>query len=154
MKLYLMRHGEALHPSIDPEMHLSPRGRAEVVKMAGYLKRPEAAIDAIWHSPKARAVETAQTVAEVMGFDPKRLHTQVDLVPEAGAEAAKARIEAAQQSGVRGLLIISHMPFLPKLTAALAGPSNQTDFETAGAACFTWKNGLWEREWSSAPARL
>ena len=155
MKLYLMRHGEALHPAVDPEMRLSPRGRRDTAKMGECFKREGIVIDAVWHSPKARALETAQCMADILGLDPAVLQTQKELTPEGNVECTKERIHAAQKTGhYQGLLIISHLPFLPQLTASLSGGSGRTDFETASAACFLFLDGVWTRKWLKEPARL
>ena len=155
MKLYLMRHGEALHPAVDPEMRLSPRGRDDAAKMGEYFKREGIFIDAVWHSPKARALETAQCMAETLGLDPAILQLQREIVPEGDVARIKDCITKAEKSGdYRGLLIVSHMPFLPQLTASLTGGSGAADFNTASAACFLFLDGAWTREWFKDPARL
>ena len=155
MELYLMRHGDALHPSVDPEMRLSPRGRCDAVKMGEYLKSIGAVIDAVWYSPKARALETAQCVAGALGLDRAVLQVHRELVPEGDVLGTKDQINKAQQSGhFQGLLIVSHMPFLPQLTGSLTGNSSGTDFDTASAACFSFFESVWMREWFQEPARL
>jgi len=155
VKLYLMRHGEALHPAVDPEMRLSPQGREDAAKMGEYFKREDVQIDAVWHSPKARAMETAQCVAAVLGLNPAILELQRELVPEGDVARTKERITKAEKSGgYRGLLIVSHMPFLPQLTASLTSQSSGFDFNTASAACFLFSAGAWTREWFKDPSRL
>jgi phosphohistidine phosphatase len=155
VKLILMRHGEALHPAVDPQMRLSPRGQRDAVKMGEYLKSIGLVIDAVWHSPKARALETAQTVASALGLDPAILQQHPELVPEGDVVGTKDRIEWVRKAGVcQGLLIVSHMPFLPQLTARLTGDVSGTDFDTASAACFLFLDGVWTREWFQEPARL
>jgi len=155
VKLYLMRHGEALHPAVDPEMRLSPRGRQDAAKMGEYFKHEGLLIDAVWHSPKARAIETAQCVAGILGLSPSMLQLQKELVPEGDVAGTKGRIIKAEKAGeYRGLLIVSHMPFLPQLAASLTGHSAAADFDTASAACFFLLEGMWTREWFKDPARL
>lgn len=155
MKLYLMRHGEALHPAVDPEMRLSPRGRQETLTMGEFFKREGVVIDAVWHSPKARALETAQAMAETLGLNPAVLQLQRELVPEGDAASTHDRINRAEKdSQFQGLLIVSHLPFLPQLTGLLTGQSSQTDFDTASAACFIFSEGVWTREWLKEPRRI
>ena len=155
MKLYLMRHGEALHPAVDQAMRLSPRGRRDTAKMGEWFKREGVLIDAIWHSPKARAMETAQCLAGILGLDPAVLPSQKELVPEGDIECTKDRINKAETSAhYQGLLIVSHLPFLPQLTASLIGDAGRTDFDTASAACFIFLKGAWTREWFKEPVRL
>lgn len=155
MKLYLMRHGEAMHPAVDPEMRLSPQGREDTAKMGEYFKREGVLIDAVWHSPKARAMETAQCMAEILGLDPAMMQLQRELLPEGDIACTKDRINKAEKAGhFKGLLIVSHMPFLPQLTLSLAGDAGKTDFETASAACFVFSGGVLKRQWVKEPRSL
>ena len=150
-----MRHGQAVHPAVDPKMPLSERGREEVLKSAAHLKESHAVLDAIWHSPKQRALETAQLMAAALGVDPEKLEVQKELVPESTDDGPRQKIEAAARSGRwNGLLIVSHMPFLPRLAAALTGGlSGNVEFETAGILCMNQdqEQGPWRIEWSKNP---
>src|SRR4051794_10374733 len=60
VRLYLVHHGDAVGPEIDPQRPLSTVGRASVdflaTKAAAHGVRPEV----IWHSGKLRAKQTAE----------------------------------------------------------------------------------------------
>ena len=45
MKIYLVRHGQAVGPEIDPERPLTKQGIAEVVALAKQIKRKSFGID-------------------------------------------------------------------------------------------------------------
>src|SRR5829696_10414612 len=70
VELILVRHGlpvridDADGPA-DPE--LSDEGRAQAVRLAGWLGRD--AIDAVYVSPMRRALETAAPLADALGVD-------------------------------------------------------------------------------------
>jgi 2,3-bisphosphoglycerate-dependent phosphoglycerate mutase len=71
VELILVRHGlpvridDADGPA-DPE--LSDEGRAQAVRLAGWLRRDP--IDAVYVSPMRRAIETAEPLADALGIDP------------------------------------------------------------------------------------
>lgn len=58
----------------DAERQLTPRGRNRTEMVARALKALGLAFDTIVSSPYARAVQTAEIVAGVMGFDDDILH--------------------------------------------------------------------------------
>ena len=60
MKLYLVRHGNALAPDQDPESPLSEKGIRETKKMATVLAHFNLELGAVWHSTKQRARQTAE----------------------------------------------------------------------------------------------
>lgn len=152
MKLYLMRHGEAVHPAVDSRVPLSERGRGEVLSTAQQLKKKHAVIDGIWHSPKTRAAETAALMAEALQLDDQMLASQPELEPEGPAAAVAQKINALETSGrYAGLLIVSHMPFLPHLNAVLTGVRRETGFDTAALICLSRHNGAWQAEWAVDP---
>lgn len=72
MKLYFVRHGEAvdLAPS-DHSRELTERGIERVEKSAKVLKRLGIAPTVIYSSPRIRAKQTAEIIAETLGLDVK-----------------------------------------------------------------------------------
>ena len=69
MKIYLIRHGETTGDiegrfGGDYDDHLTPRGEKQAMDLAEYLKDKN--LDIILHSPRFRAVETAQLVSEAI----------------------------------------------------------------------------------------
>ena len=64
MKLYLVRHGEAVCDESDPR--LSTDGRQAVEKVAEYLYRKMITVERIECSMKRRALETAEAIARAV----------------------------------------------------------------------------------------
>ncbi|MFZ9888925.1 MAG: phosphohistidine phosphatase SixA [Myxococcota bacterium] len=117
-ELWLMRHGHAA-----PEDHrgdaarpLTPTGSHGVEQLARALSRMGLRVDAVWHSPYRRAVETAAIVATTVGC--AQLLTQDEFTPH-GSPAQVSRVLAS--SSVRRLLVVSHLPLLPAVCAELLG---------------------------------
>ncbi len=60
MHLFLVHHGEAVGPDIDPRQPLSPGGRADVDRGAALAAARGAKPLVVWHSGKLRARQTAE----------------------------------------------------------------------------------------------
>lgn len=148
MKLYLVRHGEALTEESDPR--LSPEGREAVEKVAEYLAGRKITVDRIECSMKRRALETAETIARAVGASHKVVQRE-GLKPN--DDIAVIMEDLRGSKGDR--MLVGHMPYMAKLAAALlAGswPGQQVEFRTATAVCLTGdgKSG-WELEWKIDP---
>src|SRR5690348_2092989 len=95
MRLYLMRHGIAIDredpdcPS-DPERYLTPKGIQRTRAAARGLRALRVKPAALLTSPFVRAVQTGEIVCEVLGLDPKQLHTTDALKPEAKPQDRKS----------------------------------------------------------------
>ena len=153
MRLYLIRHGDALGPEVDPARPLSRRGRDEAERLGAYLGSLSLQISEIWHSTKLRAKETAAIVNETAEFRAPLLEHQ-GLSPNDSAAEILPEIDAASGD----LCIVGHLPFLPALAASLvsdhAGESPWT-MTTCGTICFERdRTGKWKEKWSVSPDRL
>jgi phosphohistidine phosphatase len=127
MKIYLVRHGEALPEEKDPKRPLSEKGRAEVSATAEALRNEGAKIDEIWHSTKLRAKQTAEIIARVL--DIKNVIEKEGLKPN---DPVSPIAEQLRQSG-RTILIAGHLPFLSKLTSFLkTGSEEKEEIEFKG----------------------
>lgn len=69
MKLYLMRHGEALSPQQDPERGLTDNGKLKISHVANHLKEMGVTFKHIFHSKKKRARETAEIIIKIVSPD-------------------------------------------------------------------------------------
>jgi phosphohistidine phosphatase len=63
MHVYLVQHGEAKSEEEDPQRRLTNKGIGEVQNVAMVLRSLKLAVDAIWHSDKARAQQTGELLA-------------------------------------------------------------------------------------------
>ena len=113
MRAYLVRHGEAKSEDVDPERHLTDRGGQDVRRVA-----TEAVADLdvrparIFHSGKARARQTAEIWAGLVGADVAEGN---DLAPNDDPSAWAQRLD-----GERGdVMIVGHLPHLERLVGLL-----------------------------------
>ena len=60
MHLYLVHHGDAVGPEIDPRRPLSERGREAIERLAVAAAARGARPAVVWHSGKLRARQTAE----------------------------------------------------------------------------------------------
>lgn len=116
MNLYLVHHGDAVGPEIDPLRPLSGAGRASVDRLAAMAAGRGARPDVVWHSGKLRARQTAEAFWRACNalaeFSASR-----DLQPDDSPSWIRERLRGE----TRDLLIAGHFPHLPGLLALLVG---------------------------------
>jgi len=152
MKLYLVRHGEAVEGSVNPDRPLTAKGRADVEGIAGAAAERIASLEVIWHSTKTRARETAQILAAYLR--PARGLVERDDIADGPTGPVADDIESADAD----LMIVSHVPFLPRLTGRLlegADDVRPVAFPAAGLACLEADDALnWTLAWTLNPDEL
>ena len=130
MKLWILRHGEAVpHGSgPDSERALTDHGREEVLRSAGELIGQP--ISAIYASPYLRAQQTAEIVRDLLNFAPE-IRTVDWLTPDNRPQAV-----AEQLVSVDGALLVSHNPLVGTLLGYLQHGHVQEpeNVKTAGLA--------------------
>jgi phosphohistidine phosphatase len=114
MKLYLVRHGQAKSKSDDPQRALTADGLQEVRQVGQFLRPLALDVHAIWHSPKARAQETAQALAPAVAAGAEFMEKR-GLAPDDDVDDIAREIEAIPEN----LMIVGHLPFLEKLASKL-----------------------------------
>jgi len=140
MILYLAQHGLAVDKKIDPERPLSDQGRLEVRNIAHYFKQSDIAIKNIYHSGKSRAAETASIFADVLKVD---LLEKLDGInPNDDLEPIVDIIN----SWTADAMIVSHIPFLPRLTSHLltGKPPSDSNYLPGNIVCLEKDN---DNEW-------
>jgi phosphohistidine phosphatase len=145
MGLYLVQHGEAVPDTVDPNRPLTPKGKADVIKIAGFLKR-KINVDIIWHSTKLRARETAELFAEAL-IPEHGLAEKEGLAPNDPVNKIKEDILIRKHEH---LMIVGHLPFLIKLASLLLAGSesaNSVIFRNAGVVCLEQTD---KRNWAVA----
>ncbi len=154
MFLYLMRHGEASIPCPIKPSSLTPKGKSDVTRVAEhFIQRKTLKPDAIWHSPKTRAIQTAEIVWKVMDNPALPTREKELIYPPTGIQEQVHREILAYAGG--NLLIVSHLPFLPDLAGLLLGwTGNQSlIFPTAGMAAFK-RDKTFKLLWTLDPSSL
>ncbi|OGW78934.1 MAG: hypothetical protein A2Z83_06900 [Omnitrophica bacterium GWA2_52_8] len=135
MKLYLMRHGQAVNAMENVQRPLSQSGRLEAENIAKQFRTQKIKLREIWSSPLKRAAETAGIVAECCGVSgPKITHGLLPDDPPAGVEEKIICFAAERKNGP--LLIVSHLPLVACLLRNLAGAKGFADAEFPPARVF------------------
>src|SRR3954471_3095709 len=119
MRLYLVHHGAALGPDVDPRRPLSPAGRAAVDRLAALAAKRGARPGVVWHSGKLRARQTAEAFWRACNALADFGATR-DLQPEDPPEWIATRLRGE----TRDILIAGHYPHLPGVLRLLTGSSS------------------------------
>jgi phosphohistidine phosphatase len=153
MRVYLVQHGESKPEAEDPQRRLTDKGIGEVQKVAKFLRPLKLAVDAVWHSGKARAQQTGELLAEAVGAR-DRVVQREGLGPKDQVATIK---EALQQTG-DDVMIVGHLPFLDKLVAVLVTGSEENqivEFRFGSVVCIERRDDeKWKVAWMIRPALL
>jgi len=152
MKVYLVRHGEAVSSESDPERPLSEQGFADVRNVASFIKPLGISVEHIWHSGKLRAAQTAEILADVMVVKDCTAHK--GLKPNDNVTAITDELEAYDTN----LMLVSHLPFMGNLASLLVSSKEFTSvvsFDAGSIVCLNRSDpGQWHIEWMVTPKIL
>lgn len=116
MRLYLVHHGAAVGPDVDPRRPLSPAGLAATERLAVAAAAHGVRPAVVWHSGKLRSKQTAEVFWRecnaLAAFSATR-----DLQPADPPGRMRDRLRHEP----RDILIVGHFPHLPGLLALLLG---------------------------------
>ncbi len=149
--IYIVRHGHALSETVDIERPLSETGRAQAGKIAEFLKTRAVSVDAIWHSTKTRAIQTAKILADAInGTD--LLVRRDDLRPNDPVADIASELDALDQS----TMLVGHLPLVNRLVSALTGASEEASgfLECATVCLKRSDDGKWQVDWTVHPDML
>ncbi len=135
MKIYIMRHGQAgLYASSDAERELTGTGREQSAQMASWLSAVEPNIDCVLHSPYVRAAQTWQVIGNF--FTASKVEVCMDITPHGDADFIADYLRAlVEQHQYETILLVSHLPVVSYLTAALTQGEHMPAFATSAIAC-------------------
>jgi phosphohistidine phosphatase len=146
MKLYLVHHGEAVGPEVDPQRPLSADGAAAMARIARKIARCGAKPAVVWHSGKLRAKQTAEAFWRECNALAELAATR-DLQPDDQPTFMRDRLRHEP----RDVMLIGHFPHLPRLLALLVSDEHSS-FPAHGVVALetsddgeTWKE-LWRAE--------
>ena len=150
MKVYLVRHGDAVSSEVDPQRPLSEQGRADILKIASFIRPLEISVEHIWHSGKSRAVQTAEILAEAVDVE-RDCSARDGLAPNDDVSTIADELEAYDAD----LMIVGHLPFLAYLTSLLLAGKETADvvaFDAGAIACLKRRDhGTWQINWMVTP---
>ena len=114
MAIYLVRHGDAVAETVDAARPLSPRGRAEVERMADLAAGLGLRVAEIRHSGLVRARQTAEILAARLA--PRRgVRAAEGLRPDDDPLPLAVECETAREP----LMLVGHLPHLGRLASRL-----------------------------------
>lgn len=146
MHLYLVHHGDAVGPDVDPRRPLSPVGRATVDRLATHAAARGARPALVWHSGKLRARQTAEAFWRICNALAELSATR-DLQPDDPPHWIRDRLQGEE----RDVLIAGHFPHLPRLLALLRGDADIDlgAFPPHGIVALVTEDGgaTWNEEW-------
>ncbi len=153
MKLYLVRHGEAVSSQFDLQRPLSEQGLADIRKVALFIKPLEISVEHIRHSGKLRAAQTAEILAEAVLVE-KDCSAHEGLGPNDDVTIIADELDACDTN----LMIVGHLPFVAYLTSLLVAgnqTANVVAFDAGSIACLNRLNrSQWQIEWMISPDLL
>ena len=153
MKVYLVRHGEAVSSQSDSKRPLSEEGRADIKKIASFIKPLKISFEHIWHSGKLRAAQTAEILAETVSVA-KDCSAYNGLGPNDDVTSIAEELKAYDTN----LMLVGHLPFIAYLTSLLVAgkeTSNIAAFDAGSIICLNRSDpGQWQIEWMISPRLL
>ena len=150
MKLYLLRHGDAVNSYsvnsyLDSNRQLSSYCREQVVTIALDHRLESAAIERVVSSPYRRAVQTTEIFIQAVGLH-HRIDWLDDLTPQGDLRAIEGFL---QRTNVETVLMVTHLPLVGLLIDYLTGETGtrmgtanlaslSMDFPAQGTASLNW----------------
>ena len=132
MEVYLLRHGiaeDAPPGKTDADRALTPEGRQKLRRVLARARAAGAEPTLILSSPYRRAMETAETAAEALGYRGKIVQTGA-LAPNATPQDTWGELRARRTENA--VLLASHEPLMSALLALLLNaPALRADFKKA-----------------------
>ncbi|RMH51507.1 MAG: phosphohistidine phosphatase SixA [Zetaproteobacteria bacterium] len=152
-RCYLSQHGRAVGREEDPTRPLSPLGREEIARVAGFLslfERPQPAV--IYCSDKLRARQSAEMFAEA--WQVANVVSRPVLAPAADPIDALRLLEKASVERSGPIMLVGHLPHLARLAALLllgrdAGAPIR--FANGGVVCLQQEEAGWQTVWQINP---
>lgn len=114
MHVFLVHHGDAVGPEVDPRRPLSPAGRVTVERLAAEAATRGAHPAVVWHSGKLRAKQTAESFWRACNALAEFSATK-DLQPDDPPQRMRDRL----MGETRDVMIAGHYPHLPNLLGLL-----------------------------------
>ena len=150
MKLYLVQHGQACSKDVDPNRPLTEQGKADVNRLAVFLRKSGVSVERIIHSGKLRASQTAERLVNAIA---------AGTVPEV-SDVINPNDDPAQFAQLSfswggDTLIVGHLPFMAKLVSQLTLRNTQTvftEFTPGSAVCLErHEDNRWSLNWMVRP---
>jgi phosphohistidine phosphatase len=143
--IYLVHHADAVGPEIDPQRPLSAAGLAHAQRLAADASRRGVKPIVVWHSGKLRARQTAEAMWRacnpIAEFSAIRGLQPTD---------PPAEILTRLDGEMREVMLVGHMPSLPRLLHVLtggAGDEPPPPFPLHGFVALERTGDSWIEKW-------
>lgn len=150
MKLYCVRHGEALDAFDDAQRALSPRGEQDVQNLAQHFLQQQLRVSQVIHSPRLRARQTAEILAQAL--KPNTVtEAKTGLDENDSVEQMADDIQHWQDD----TMLVGHMPFMSRLVSQLMIDNSYqhlVDFVPGTIVCLeNYGDKMWLFKWIMSP---
>jgi len=113
VKLYLIRHGEAVSGAPDDmDRPLTERGQQRAVRAANWLSNNVKGPVSLWASPYLRTQQTAAPIAKALAVDVVEHHC---LTPDMTPQKVVDELVNEQQN----IILVTHLPLVGRLASLL-----------------------------------
>ena len=139
MKVFIMRHGEAVHYApTDEQRALTSNGKECSVIVARACKQQGfSEFDKVLVSPYLRAQQTWAAISREFSSDD--VVTSDDITPYGQAEDVVEYVAAiAEIEQLQSIRLVSHLPLVGYLTAEFVGDMSAPRFPTSGMVCIDY----------------
>jgi phosphohistidine phosphatase SixA len=137
MNIYLIRHGKAERNQRSGEKELTQIGKEKVQANTNIWKNFIPKFDYLVSSPKTRAVQTAETIAEA--YEIKKENFMIDDKVSSGSKVEDI-IELANSLDAEDIGFVGHLPDVANhLSDLISNSGMQADFDTGGIAKVTYE---------------
>ena len=143
--IYLVHHGDAAGPEVDPARPLSPIGRTQTDLLAQKAAARGVKPRAIWHSGKLRAKQTAE--AFWRRCNPLSAFAAVRGLQPLDAPGHIVETIAGEEDDV---MVVGHFPQMPALLTLLSTgnpAASPGDFPMHGIVALEKVEGKWVESW-------
>lgn len=150
MVVYLVQHAEATSKDVDPDRPLTEKGRQDVQQVAAFAAKLDLDVGRIYHSGKLRAQQTADTLANAL-VRGQATETHDGLGPVDDVAPIAEEIGSADTP----VMLVGHLPFMPRLTAYLVAGDENVDivnYHNGAIVCLADDGDGWQVDWILTPA--
>jgi len=153
MKIYLVQHGEACAKEVDPDRPLTDQGKADIERLAAFLKRAGIQVERVIHSGKLRAAQTAERLAHAIAAGVE-LESCTLINPNDNPKT----FDWQSDSRDRDTLVVGHLPFMARLVSHLLIEDENrliTAWQPGSIVCLQREDaGPWRINWMIRPELL
>jgi len=153
MKIYLVQHGEACAKEVDPDRPLTDQGKADIERLAAFLKRAGIQVERVIHSGKLRAAQTAELLAHAIAAG-----VELESCSLINPNDNPRTFDWQSDSRDRDTLVVGHLPFMAKLVSHLLIEDENrhiTAWQPGSIVCLQREDaGPWRVYWMIRPELL